>query len=281
MKVSRRPSGAILALVLGLGLGAPGRGAAEPTAPPPWRHLDSGLELRVQGADALHPDWPPFVLLVRLDPAAHRLAVLVPPPETPDRADGAGRDAGALAVINGGFFDAAGRPLGWLVADGRPVSPLAPKGWGVFVVPEAGAPLIVAAGAVPEGLVPREALQAGPRLVVAGRPNRLKAQVARRSFVGLDGVGRLVLGSTGLLPAGARGLAAFLAEPEERGGAGLVEALALDGGSSAQLWVRGAGEDGSDLVVPGGVAVPSLLAVLPAATHPVPAATPPTPAATP
>jgi uncharacterized protein YigE (DUF2233 family) len=104
-----------------------------------------------------------------------------------------------------------------------------------------------------------EAVQAGPRLVSAGRPNPgLRAQSARRSFVGVDAEGRAVIGSTGPSPVEARDLAAFLARGEAQGGAGLVDALNLDGGSSSQLYVRDGGID-----LPG-IEVPDAIVVVPA-----------------
>jgi len=53
-------------------------------------------------------------------------------------------------------------------------------------------------------------------------------------------------------------LAARLARPVAEGGAGLVEVLNLDGGSSAQFYVRGGRGDG-DLIEPGLARVPVLL----------------------
>ena len=71
-----------------------------------------------------------------------------------------------------------------------------------------------------------------------------------------------MLGSTGLAAVDATDLARFLARPESEGGAGLASALALDGGSSAQLWIERPAVGEPELVVPG-VPVPNLVAVVP------------------
>ena len=230
-------------------------------APAAWEQIVEGLEVRthVGGDGTVGPAW---AVLVRIDPRSHRLRVLASPTgEASLRAAAVARSQGAWAVVNGGFFDSGGRSIGWLVSDGRELSPVRTEGWGVFYVRDDGTPAILHASRA-RGVLARQAVQAGPRLVVGGRVNRLEPQLARRSFVGIDDTGRIVLGCTGPFPVGAVALATFLATPTTRGGLGLVHALNLDGGSSAQMFVRRPG--GEDISLPGGVAVPNVLAVFPA-----------------
>ena len=82
-------------------------------------------------------------------------------------------------------------------------------------------------------------MQAGPLLVAQGKVRELTSpRSARRAFIGTDAAGRIILGATN----GAvslRDLASLLARPESEGGAGLVDAMNLDGGSSTQLHVAG------------------------------------------
>ena len=148
-----------------------------------------------------------------------------------------------------------------VVSDGRELSRLSPRGWGVLAVPADGEPVIVAA-ADATGMRPREAIQAGPRLVIHGEVNALKPQLAVRSFVGIDREGRLVRGSTSPVAVSATGLAGFLAASQAEGGLGLVDALNLDGGSSSSLFVRSGDPEGRDVVVGLGVRVPNALAIL-------------------
>lgn len=244
-------------LLAGL-LAAPSAGADD--GGPAWRRLPDGLSIRRLREGAVAPGSPP-ALLVRLDPALHRLRMHGEPAGegwTPLRAEARPR---ALAVLNGGYFDERGRPLGWLVCDGREQSALRPAGWAAFVIDGAGRARVVPAREAARLDSVAQAVQAGPRLVVAGAPNPLKPQVAVRSFVGVDARGRIVLGTTSPFPAEANALARALAASEEAGGAGLVDALNLDGGGSAQLWIRGAADDGSDVALPGLSPVPDLLVV--------------------
>jgi uncharacterized protein YigE (DUF2233 family) len=78
-------------------------------------------------------------------------------------------------------------------------------------------------------------VQGTPRLVVGGRVEHLKEQVARRTAVCTDGK-RLTLVVTTALEFNA--FAQFLAAPLESGGAGCSDALNLDGGPSTQLAAR-------------------------------------------
>jgi hypothetical protein len=233
--------------------------AAAASEAPAWTALPSGLETRtVDRGEGADPRW---VLLVRADLA--RVEVRVIAPASPATADAAAGAVHALLAINGGFFDAQQRPIGWLVADSRALSAPNEKGWAALVVRGGRASITSIAR---RGDAPVEsAVQAGPRLVSAGRPNdELKPQSARRSFVGLDGSGHVVVGTTGPFPAGARELAAWLARPESDGGAGLADALNLDGGSSTQLFVAGGAPGGKDLFLPG-VPVPDFVVLVPRA----------------
>ena len=219
---------------------------------PEWRPISGGLEL------ALRPAAGALVLLVRADPATTSLRVVRAAPDHPLTAAALAQRDGALAAINGSYFDSAGKPIGWIVSGGKLLAAPAPKGWGAFIVSGDRARIV----AMKDAQGPAdEALQAGPRLVIAGQANpSLKPQVARRAFVGLDARGRVVLGSTGPTQVSAPELAAFLARPESEGGAGLVDVLNLDGGSSAQLFAREASGEPIDLA---GIPVPVLLEILP------------------
>lgn len=250
MKVSRRRLTPLPWLLLAGLLSSVGSSCADPAT---WRSLDSGLELRRLASEG---DAPALTLIRRPADGPARLRVR--------RSDEGllvsdlAAEAGVLAAVNANFFDVDGRPLGWVVSDGRESSALGTAGWGVLLVVGGEASIRRPAAVEPEPSV-RQAVQAGPILVEAGRPNPgLKAQSARRVFVGLDAAGRLVLGSSGIARADAKDLAARLARPESEGGAGLVEVLNLDGGSSAQLYLRG-GLGEADLLEPGLVRVPVVL----------------------
>ncbi len=145
--------------------------------------------------------------------------------------DALARGRGALLAVNGGFFDAQGRPMGLLVSKGRILSRLRRVEWGVLAVDREGRATVVHAKqwAATTGTL-RFAIEAGPRLVVDGKPLTFKPQVARRTALGVLPGGRalvLVVTSTGLSTAA---LAELFAKR-----LGCPFALNLDGGSSTQL----------------------------------------------
>jgi exopolysaccharide biosynthesis protein len=260
MKVRHPLSPILVLLALGAASStvAPGVASEPPPRQDAWMATADGLEVSMRSAGSA------IVVLVRADPERSTLRVIRAANGGVITATDAARQSGATAVINGGFFDDKGQPIGWLVSDDRVITPPGRAGWGAFIVRK-GRPAIV--GSRPERTAGiSQAVQAGPRLVLGGQPNpRLKAQSARRSFIGLDGKGRVILGATGPSEVDARVLAAFLAKPEIEGGAGLVEALNLDGGSSSQLHVRGVGDRNIDFP---GIAVPVLIAIEPKAKKP-------------
>jgi uncharacterized protein YigE (DUF2233 family) len=229
-----RPNARLLALAglwLGLLVVVQGCGRQREAGPIHFERVEDGCELarpRVRGREGGEP----FELVVlRLDPARFSLGAV----HDPGLSDAQGfREAsGALAAINGHFFDPAYKPLGLLVSDGRELSRLRKVDHGVFTI-AAGRPDLQHAKAFsrPEAL--EFAIECGPRLVADGKPLDLKRSRARRTALGYDAEGRvLVVASTGVVAL--RDLADVLARPPARGGLGAVGALNLDGGSSTMF----------------------------------------------
>jgi uncharacterized protein YigE (DUF2233 family) len=231
------------------------------SAPPP-RSASPPPAAVTAGFDVVEVDTgasPVTVLAARGDLGRVRVKVVAGPRarEQWQTAAQVAQRLGALAVINGGYFDEQSRPLGLIVSDGRQVNPLRSADWGVLLVRGRRAE-IVHTRQVRELEGVQQALQCGPRLVAEGRPLKLKPSAPEpRSAVGLDAAGRLVLAATthgGLTLAQ---FAAILARPEAEGGLGLSAALNLDGGPSSQMCVPGRAD------LPGGWAMPSHLALLP------------------
>lgn len=162
---------------------------------------------------------------------------------------------GAAVVLNAGYYDEKGRPMGYFRSGGKVFnSRVLYRGRKTFL--HYGAVFTVGrSGGRPE-IVSRErfrkpgageAFQAGPLLVEDGKPvqglsrYREYLRATRRTVVAIDAGGRLVVLVS---EAETRGvswceLQAFLALPEPEGGLGVRDAMNLDGGSSSQLWVRG------------------------------------------
>ncbi len=206
--------------------------------PVQWRVAVPGFE--VAKITTLTPldDQPIAVHLLRVDLKQHRLRVV-------DAAQGGKKLADAaefmqlsagLAAINGGYFDPEYKPLGLLISDGKELSKLRKVDHGVFYV-AAGKPGLQHARQWQPPQALEFAVECGPRLVVQGQPLHFKPGRARRVAIGNDPQNRVILA----VSAGALTLeewAALLGRSESTGGAGLSDALNLDGGSSTMLEVH-------------------------------------------
>ena len=163
---------------------------------------------------------------------------------------------GAAVILNAGYYDEKGRPMGYFRSGGKVFNSLVlHRGRKTFlhygalfaVEQNDGRPQIVSRENFEDSGV-SEAFQAGPLLVMDGKPvqglsrYREYLRASRRTVVGLDAEDRLVVLVS---EAETRGISwcelqAFLVLPESKGGLGVRDAMNLDGGSSSQLWVRGA-----------------------------------------
>jgi len=193
--------------------------------------------------------------LFRIDLSRYATAVVVPGKEAPRTAAEMRAARGALLAVNGGFFDENGKPLGLRIEDGQTRIKLRPRvDWGVVLLRAGSAAIVHSRDYVEEPNV-MGAIQVGPRLLVDGRPTRLKPQSARRTVVGVDRSGRWLTVGTSRDRVLAEDLAAALA------GLDVHAAMMLDGGPSAQLSAK----IGTTAVeIPGGYSVPDGLLILPA-----------------
>jgi uncharacterized protein YigE (DUF2233 family) len=147
------------------------------------------------------------------------------------------KNTNALVAVNGGFFDVADHPLGLRVSDGNRRSSMHGTRWSVFRI-KAGQAAILPAAEVAAALKPgvdyQQAVQCGPVLVKSGRVGTFKTQWARRTGIGVQEDGRVVL-------AVSEGQLLFETWAQlwaSRDGLRCRDALNLDGGSSTQLSLR-------------------------------------------
>jgi exopolysaccharide biosynthesis protein len=192
-----------------------------------WERIAPGVEMRTLRAPG--------------DGSARSIVALRTSPDRIRVAMGAAREAEAwrktfkaLAAVNGGYYDAEGKPLGLRASRGQKLNPLHGKAWGVFYTrgdeknPEAR---IVATEKFKWRSNIRVALQCGPRLVENGKVLKLKPQWARRTGLGIQRDGRVIIAvadSEMSLPDWAK----LWASPS---GLNCPDALNLDGGPSSQL----------------------------------------------
>ena len=176
--------------------------------------------------------------VVSFSAKAHTFAVM----DNPDGAynlASASAKRGALAAVNGGYFHPDRTPLGLVVRQGVTIHPLerAKLLSGLVVVKKERLALL-RTGEFRASAEVREALQAGPFLVDAGKAvaGLDEARSAGRTVVFADGAGNfgvLMCRSTTLAETGR-----LLASPGLLPVGKIVRALNLDGGSSTALWVK-------------------------------------------
>lgn len=151
--------------------------------------------------------------------------------------------AKAVAGVNGGYFDPEDAPVGLLVSDGRILAPLRKaKLLSGVLTATASRVDVVRLSRFAMSTKIKSALQCGPLLVersdpIAGLNDTRKA---RRTFAGVDGKGRAILGVCSAVSLAQLGQILSLAEAA--GKIRITRALNLDGGSSSAFWF--AGKDG-------------------------------------
>lgn len=145
----------------------------------------------------------------------------------------------AVACINANFFDESGKPLGLIVSRAMTIQSVHKGGktlTGLFQVTRSGVSIINRLDFDPRSVV--EAVQAGPRLIDDGKliPGlRESSSYSRRSGVCVDRNGNVVFF---LLSAGIFGLSLDdLRSLLITSNIGCSDALNLDGGGSAQLYI--------------------------------------------
>jgi len=187
----------------------------------------------------------------RIDPSKFRIGVAIASDfQEPAMTAGEFRERSkAVLVVNGGFFDESFRSMGLVVRGRKTMTPLRNAAWGILAIEEKKARILHRNEWNPKGVT--DALQVGPRLVVAGEIQKFKpATPARRSAVGLtpDGKIEIAIAEKPIL----------LEEWAQVMKRDCPDALNLDGGGSTQV---SASVAGWVLNVDGLTAVPNMLAV--------------------
>jgi len=220
-----------------------------------WRGLHPGLEYRA--ITCLNGKGEVDMHLFRID--LHRWDLSVEVPDRNRTARQVFNDAGAGFVMNANFFDQQGKPIGLIVADDREVQPPLDSTWqSIFFVTDEGVPKIV----MPSDWLnyvddAAMAVQAGPRLVIAGEMVKVKESYAsERGGVCIRRNGDLVFFVT---PRGRKFLmhdiALMAQKPEHDGGLDCRDAMLFDGGHSAQVYA----EERDDAIAVSGDPVPVFL----------------------
>lgn len=213
--------------------------AAKTSTDTVWQKIDEGFEFRSMQLES-QPNGTLFKLkILRIDPDRFQVRVIDSRAFGVDRMEikALARRAQALAAINGGFFLPDYRPLGFLVVDGREANPLRKADWGIFLMQDTR-PRIIHTQELQNERRITQALQVGPRLVVDGKEKIMKKQAARRSALGITPNHQIILLNTEDTEAYLQDLARIFRLPASEGGLECRDALALDGGGSAQMYAE-------------------------------------------
>jgi uncharacterized protein YigE (DUF2233 family) len=173
------------------------------------------------------------VHVLRFSPADVEIKLLFPQKEGElQRVEEMAGCMSSLACFNASFFTPENRPLGVLVSEGKRIQRVRRGSWRIFWVGRDRIPRMDSRSEF-SWREAEFAVQSGPLMVKGGKVQMdMRASLARRTAIGIDGRGRVVLLVT-TLPVSLDALARMaVARLEVR------DLLNLDGGSSCQLWMK-------------------------------------------
>jgi uncharacterized protein YigE (DUF2233 family) len=209
-----------------------------------WRPVFKGIEYRKLVFERSEPGYTLELKLFRFDPGQISTQVLDAAQFqlTGAEAKTFAEKSGALAAINANYFNENGRPLAYLKSAAKEINRAVSKHalyTGIFGVRE-GRPFIMHR----DGFQPPEAsqaLQSGPLLLHRGAPVDIMpglGRYARRAVIGIDKQERVLAAATDAILGGLSfaELQELFSNPKWQ--LETPDLLNLDGGGSAQLYVR-------------------------------------------
>jgi uncharacterized protein YigE (DUF2233 family) len=224
-----------------------------------WKKIDEGFEVMSMQLEGQAYGISSKLKILRINPERFQVRVIDSRAFGVDRMEikSLARRAQALAAINGGFFLPDHRPLGILIVDGRQANPLRKADWGIFLIQD-NRPRIIHTSEFQNEANITQAIQVGPRLVVEGKEKIMKKQAARRSALGITRNQQVILLNTEDTEAYFQDVARIFRLPASEGGLDCLDALALDGGGSAQMYAE---YKSLSIDIPGQWAVPNGIGV--------------------
>ena len=212
--------------------------------PGAWKALDSGIEHRKMTLERSDPSYSLDLNLVRF--GRHRvLPRIISSGQFQLKSADAktlSQRSGALVTINANYFDEKGKPLAFLKTANQEINRNVSKHalyTGVFGVQDS-MPFIVHRDDF-QLTQAQEAIQSGPLLLNQGAPVQTitgSGRYSRRAVIGIDKQRRLIVGVTDTVLGGLSfaELQELFSRPEWQ--LETTELLNLDGGGSAQLYIK-------------------------------------------
>lgn len=214
---------------------------AQEAVPPAWQILAPGLEFALWENLVPSRSGSSQVALLRADPTRYSFKVLAAPKGEDGHTAGQWREqSGALAVFNAGLYTPEGRHLGYLLQNGRELSPQVPQQDGLFLAgprePELPAARILDLRYTPFDLRLNPYRQAAQSLMLLDRFGMIRVRrspkVANRTALAIDEKGRILV----VVTEGGHTLWE-LAQALKNSGLALREVMTMDGGAESQLAV--------------------------------------------
>ena len=209
-----------------------------------WRDLQKGVAIRTLVLERSQPNYTVELKLARFNTQLISARVL-------DSGEFQLRTASAktfaeksqaIAAINANYFDERGRPLAYLKTRVKEINRSLSKHslyTGIFGIDESGAFVTHRDEFAPAQA--SEALQSGPLLLHRGLPiavNPNLGRYARRAVIGIDKTGAIIIAVTDAVLGGLGFAELQKLFVDSRWHIDAVELLNLDGGGSAQLYVK-------------------------------------------
>lgn len=211
-----------------------------------WRTVRDGIRYRSLRCNESNGELDLHV--VEIDASRWKIAGRVVEPAT---ASEVAKQSDALVAVNANFFDEDRRPLGTVVRDGEELRKPHPVSWQsiFYVTAEGEGGITVPSEWKSVASKASAAVQAGPRLVISGKKNRVaKGDPSLRSGVCVQEERILFFATPQDRFFDVHQMVDLAAKPEESGGLGCRDAMLFDGGPSAQMYVEGVvAIDGDDV----------------------------------
>jgi len=148
------------------------------------------------------------------------------------------KKSNAMLAINGGFFTPKRESIGLIIRDGEMINPIHQTSWWSIFAMDGEEPKIVSPKNFKKSSNMKTALQVGPRLAISGKIPKLKDGGASRSAVGIAKNGRIIIATTSGHGLSLEQMAHRMNDSRWKGGLECPNAMALDGGSSSQLYAK-------------------------------------------